>query len=131
MTAARRYAVATRDMSEAVDLILDAAAATFDNTDDPACHGLILALECILSDAERPAADLVADAIATPTGTALGTARIVNPDTGDEVHANVTIVGTPAYARHDETVVWVQVRPSFRPGMEYDLDSFPREWVVR
>lgn len=54
--------------------------------------------------------------------------RIINPETGSVVHENASPVGRPSYAR-DDGQVWVEIRPSFRPGMPYDLASYPPEWL--
>lgn len=54
--------------------------------------------------------------------------RIINPETGSVVHEDATVVDRPSYAR-DDGQVWVQIRPSFRPGMPYDLCTYPPEWV--
>jgi hypothetical protein len=57
------------------------------------------------------------------------TPTIVNPETG------VTVLG-PSRGHTVEVVsetlekVTVKVRPSFRPGMPYDLATYPPNWLV-
>ncbi|MBK8246360.1 MAG: hypothetical protein IPK85_03030 [Gemmatimonadetes bacterium] len=63
--------------------------------------------------------------------------RVINPETGVDIFASVygdqleSVVRIPApdYVGERPGTVWVQVRPSFRPGMPYDLGSYPESWV--
>jgi Zn ribbon nucleic-acid-binding protein len=60
---------------------------------------------------------------------------VVNPDTqgvvaGPGAPAQAHITETPSYAVGDRIpVVWVKLTPSFRPGMPYDLASYPYDWI--
>lgn len=64
--------------------------------------------------------------------------RVVNPATGKDIFlsmfgydlVSVTRVPAPASAPASDEVSWVEVRPSRRPGEEYDLFSYPASWVV-
>lgn len=54
--------------------------------------------------------------------------RIVNPETGREVAMGCTVTVAPGTT--PGSTVTVQIRPSFRPGMDYDLGTYPATWIV-
>jgi hypothetical protein len=65
--------------------------------------------------------------------TTVGTSvRVVNPDTGAEVFGPASNTTAEVQRSSDITPadhVLVKVRPSFRPGMPYDLASYPADWI--
>lgn len=57
--------------------------------------------------------------------------RIVNPSTGGVVSEDATRVDPdrwPTRPRPGDVVV--ELRPSVRPGMPYDLAAYPADWLV-
>ena len=58
---------------------------------------------------------------------------IVNPVSGAVVCADADIVRegeSPTWWTQRPGVVLVRLRPSVRPGLDFDLASYPSEWVV-
>lgn len=61
---------------------------------------------------------------------------IVNPETGRTVagpstgHSVEVLREEDPRSRTRKGHVVVEIRPSFRPGMEYDLGSYPADWIV-
>lgn len=57
------------------------------------------------------------------------TVKIINPNTKSVVFDTAERVDPPSYATTKPGVTWVRVA-SMRPGMPYDLITYPDEWIV-
>lgn len=64
--------------------------------------------------------------------------KIVNPDTGVDIFAHVygerlesvTVIDAPDWAPKMPGRVFVEVRPSLRPGLEADIAVYSEAWIV-